>query len=52
MRRGYEPWIGDSFSELGINGNLGWGVVGEGFFCFCQKKIKMAIWDGKLLEML
>ena len=37
MRRGYEPWIGDSFSELGINGNLGWGVVGEGFFCFCQK---------------
>ena len=28
---------GGFFSELGINGNLGWGIVGEGFFCFCQK---------------
>ena len=28
---------GGSFFELGINGNLGWGTVGEGFFCFCQK---------------
>jgi len=26
------------FSELGINGNLRWETVGEGFFCFCQKK--------------
>jgi len=40
------------FSELGINGNLRWETVGEGFFCFCQKKIRMAIWDGELLEML
>ena len=29
---------GGSFSELGINGNLGWGTVGESFFYFCQKK--------------
>ena len=29
-----------SFSELGINGNLGWRTVGEDFFCFCQKKNK------------
>jgi len=28
---------GGSFSELGINGNLGWGTIGEDFFCFCQK---------------
>ena len=28
---------GGSFFELGINGNLGWGTVGEGFSCFCQK---------------
>ena len=28
---------GGSFFELGINGNLGWGTVGESFFCFCQK---------------
>ena len=41
---------GGSFSELGINGNLGWGTVGESFFCFCQKK--MTAWDGELLEML
>ena len=31
---------GGFFSELGINGNLGWGTVGECFFCFCQKKNK------------
>ena len=43
---------GGSFSELGINGNLGWRTVGEDFFYFCQKKIRMAIWDRKLLEML
>ena len=41
-----------SFSELGINGNLGWGTVGEGFSRFCQKKIRMATWDRELLEML
>ena len=29
---------GGSFSELGINDNLGWGIVGEDFFYFCQKK--------------
>jgi len=28
---------GGSFSEFGINGNLGRRTVGEGFFCFCQK---------------
>ena len=28
---------GGSFSELGINDNLGLGTIGEGFFCFCQK---------------
>ena len=28
---------GGAFSELGINGNLGWETVGEDFFCFCQK---------------
>ena len=43
---------GGSFFKLGINGNLGWGAVGEGFFCFCQKKIRMTIWDGEILEML
>jgi len=42
---------GGSFFELGINGNLGWGTVGEGFFCFCQK-IRMVTWDEELLEML
>ena len=33
---------GGSFFELGINGNLGWGTVGEGFFLFLPKKIRMA----------
>ena len=28
---------GGSFSELGINDNLGWRTVGECFFFFCQK---------------
>ena len=43
---------GGFFSELGINGNLGWRTVGEDFFCFYQKKIRMTTWDGELLEML
>jgi len=38
------------FSELGINGNLRWGTIGEGFFLFLPKKIRMATWDGELLE--
>ena len=29
---------GGSFSELGINGNLGWGTVREDFFLFLPKK--------------
>jgi hypothetical protein len=28
------------------------GTVGEGFFCFCQKNVTMATWDGELLELL
>ena len=28
---------GDSFSELGINDNLGWETVRESFFYFCKK---------------
>ena len=43
---------GGSFFELGINGNLGWGTVREDFFSIFAKKIRMAIWDRKLLEML
>jgi hypothetical protein len=43
MRRG---------SMRDINGNLRWGSVGKGFFCFCQKKIIMTTWDGELLELL
>jgi len=40
---------GGSFSEFSINDNLGWGTVGESFFCFCQKKIRMVIWNGELV---
>ena len=42
---------GGSFFKLGINGNLGWGTVGEGFFLFLPKK-KNGNLGWKLLEML
>jgi hypothetical protein len=42
MRRG---------SMRGIDGNLRWRTVGEGFSVFA-KKIIMTTWDGELLELL
>jgi len=46
MRSAHIYARGGTFSELGINGNLGWRTVGEGFFLFLPKKIRMATWDG------
>ena len=42
---------GCSFSKLGINGNLGWKLLEKVFSVFA-KKIRMATWDGKVLEVL
>ena len=43
---------GDSFSELGINGNQGWGTVREGFFCFCKKNKNGNLGWGTLTDAL
>jgi len=40
MRSAHIYARGGTFSELGINGNLGWRTVGEGFFLFLSKKNK------------
>jgi hypothetical protein len=34
-RRAHISACWGSFCQLGINGNLGWGIVGEMFFYFC-----------------
>jgi hypothetical protein len=44
--------LGIDFCEVGKDGEGGCQTIGEGFFSFCQKKLRMGKPDGKLLEML